>query len=436
MDHKIIKKTLDNGLEIITTPVKQTHLVAVGFYIRCGSRNESPNINGISHFLEHLMFKGTKNYPLEILHEKLDELGHVYNATTGQDYTNYYIYGDNDNVFKIIDLLSDIFLNPDFKETDVDKEREVIIEEIRMRSSPDGYDSRLQKMFYMKLFAGTSLVMPVAGPEKNIRMIKAADIWSYREKFYQPNNTAIIVSGGIDSSTVIDYIDKKLSGVKNTAPLTSRTHLEKDLIVINKFITQQDKPRVTFSVNMNENVVGIEFNFNLGDVFTQSEVELSIISRILTVGYNSRLKLLIGTKLNTAPMITSGYNHLNNVGVFFINCDVQPNLTHDVIKLIAEELKKIRNEGFSEEEIKKAKKGEETGMMMALQKPTNLMGYYGDEAMHDSDGSVMKDFETVKSFDATKANVMVKEIFKRKRLNMLLYGHILDENFEYIENLL
>ena len=158
---KVIQKILDNGLNIILIPQENTKLITMGFFVNAGSRNENENNSGVAHFLEHMMFKGTTNRTSTQMFTELDTMGAVYNAATGDQYTFYYIYGNSSDTKKMLDILLDIYINPKFEDKEINKEKKVIIEEMRMR-----YDASLMKLYsvlHKKFFKDTSLEREVIG---------------------------------------------------------------------------------------------------------------------------------------------------------------------------------------------------------------------------------------------------------------------------------
>src|SRR5439155_15146655 len=139
---KYTKKILDNGITIVLAPMKTTNIITAGFFLKVGAINETDQNNGIAHFLEHMMFKGTEHRTSTEIFRQLDVIGAEYNAATTMENTYYYIYGNSDDTKKILDVMLDIYINPVFNTSEINKEKKVIIEEMRMR-----YDRPTMKLY-------------------------------------------------------------------------------------------------------------------------------------------------------------------------------------------------------------------------------------------------------------------------------------------------
>ena len=209
---KYNRKVYPNGLRLITVPMKDTGTVTVMILVETGSKYETKDINGISHFLEHMCFKGTVKRPTayDIAHE-LDGLGAQSNAFTSQEYTGYYAKGDAKHTEKYFDIISDVYKNSTFPKEEIEKERGVIIEEINMyEDSPrrQVYDELL-KLVYGDQPAGWS----VLGPKENIRSITREDFIKYHKKHYTPGKTIIVVAGNIDNKKVDTLVKKEFGDI-------------------------------------------------------------------------------------------------------------------------------------------------------------------------------------------------------------------------------
>ena len=214
---KFSKKVLKNGLRIITIPMKDNPTVTVLVLVEAGSKYETKKINGISHFLEHMCFKGTTKRPKAAdISKELDSLGSQYNAFTAQEYTGYYAKSDARHFRQIFDIVSDIYLNSTFPETEMQKEKGVIIEEINMYE--DMPQRHVQDLFMKLLYGDQPAGWNVAGEKKNILKMKRDDFVSYHKKHYLPEATVLVVAGQITEQEVINEVNKifgkVLRGVK------------------------------------------------------------------------------------------------------------------------------------------------------------------------------------------------------------------------------
>ena len=209
---KALKKKLKNGLRVITVPMKENPTVTVLVLVGTGSDYETKRINGISHFLEHMCFKGTTKRPNgKMISHELDALGCQYNAFTDHEMTGYYAKGDAKNFNQIFDVISDIYLNSTFPEPEIEKEKGVIIEEINMYE--DMPHRHVQEMFEEVLYGDQPAGWNIAGPRENIRTMVRDDFVSYKKAHYVASSTVIIVAGSVTQKEVDAQVAKYFSGI-------------------------------------------------------------------------------------------------------------------------------------------------------------------------------------------------------------------------------
>jgi len=188
--NKAKKIVLENGLRIIFTPTKSL-AATVLFLVEAGSEYETKNINGLSHFLEHMCFKGTKNRPNPgTIARELDSLGAEYNAFTSQEYTGYWAKAQKEKINDLIDIVSDLYLNPIFDPNEINKERGVIIEEINMYE--DIPMRKVADLFLNLLYGDQPAGWDIAGTKEIIQKLKREDFIKYREKHYTPSKTIVV----------------------------------------------------------------------------------------------------------------------------------------------------------------------------------------------------------------------------------------------------
>src|SRR3989344_2332681 len=201
------KKVLHNGLRVIIVPMKDNPTVTVLVLVEAGSKYEGKKNNGISHFLEHMCFKGTSKRPKAInISKELDALGSHYNAFTAQEYTGYYAKSDAKHFNKIFDIVSDIYLNSTFPEIEMEKEKGVIIEEINMYE--DMPQRHVQDLIMKLLFGHQPAGWNVAGEKKNILNMRRDDFTSFKKKHYLPEASVIVVSGQVTEEEVMKEVNK------------------------------------------------------------------------------------------------------------------------------------------------------------------------------------------------------------------------------------
>ena len=210
----MVKKiVLKNGLRIILAPQKSSQAATALVLVEAGSEYETKNINGLSHFLEHLAFKGTVKRPQPgMIAAELDALGSEYNAFTSQEYTGYWAKAQNKKLPKILDIVSDLYLNPIFNPQEIEKERGVVIEEINMFE--DTPMRRVHDFFMELLYGDQPAGRDVGGRKEVIRRLQREDFLKYRTKHYVPQATTIVVSGNFDEGKTVRIIKTIFGGIK------------------------------------------------------------------------------------------------------------------------------------------------------------------------------------------------------------------------------
>ncbi len=341
---------LKNGITLVKVPVKGVKALTVMAMFPVGSRYETRKMSGSSHFVEHVMFKGTKKRPthLEITRE-LDAFGAEYNAFTSKDYTGYYIKTGEINMDKAFDWLSDIIFNSKFEKEEVEKEKGVIVEELRMYE--DNPLMAVDNLFERAMFGDCPLGWDVGGTPETVRGVTREELWAYYKEHYFPGNMVLVVAGNI-SQTKFNKAIKHFSAVdgsafvgKNSKDLKNRFEkfawsnavlpLEQRLVVSERKIDQAQV------------IIGFP-----GLHYTDKDrYALTVLLNILGGGMSSRLFVEVREKQGLAYMINAGASAFRDVGVATIQAGLDPSRLGAAIKVIKSELEKIKKETVSAKEL-------------------------------------------------------------------------------------
>ena len=441
---KFIKKILDNGITIILVPMKSTNIITTGFFIKIGSTNETDETSGIAHYLEHLMFRGTANRPENEIFRQLDMIGAEYNATTTMENTYYYLYGNSADTKKILDITLDIYVNPSLDTKAINKERKVIIEEMRMRS--DMPYMKLYAAMHAKMFASTPLEREIIGTEENILGFKRQDFVKFRTENYRPDNTVFVVTGNFNPGIIYKMIHKALKSLKNPLDTESGTETESgaetsmDLPKTNKEIihanmAKQTKPFVYLKQNNLIKQAYVLIAFPLFSMYEKYYREIDLLSHILTSGLSSRLFMALRTKKGITYTSTSHPFIYTEAGVFMIKATMHPDEFIIGLKIILSELRKLKRNPVDKAELKKVKNIMTNETLFALTKPIDYLTYFGlnflenREFKPDVEYGIAK-LRKVKAIDIQK---IAEEIFVRSKLNIYLYGNITETDFDFIK---
>lgn len=418
--------TLKNGLKFLHIP-KKSNIISIGFVVKVGSRDEDPTLNGISHFLEHMLFKKTKNRTTNNLLKELDSFGAYYNAATTYEYTAFEIHGNNKDFTKLFNILIDMYLNPKFPKKDLEIERGVINEEYNMGLG-DIEDIIFDNLFYM-IFGDTGLGRPIIGTYENINSFSRNDLIGYKKIFYNLLNTIFVVVGDINQSTISDILTKNIKGNDTSNFINIRDN----------FIVKQEIPRLRITHTESLGQIYILFGFRF-DGYIQKNRNLlneKLISHILTSGSSSRLWDLLRTKLGVAYYCTSNIYSYEDNSIFMIRSAVDENRAEEAIEKILETLYQVRRGLIKSNEIKRAKRVYCNHNEMTMNNPSDLFDYYSSNVIRDFDiVSPMNICSKISNIKTSSIISTCKNLFRRDNLNLVIMGKIKGKQKKKIIDLL
>ena len=409
------KTTLKNGLRIITVPMKDNATVTVMSLVEAGSNYETKDKNGISHFLEHMCFKGTEKRPSSsMINIELDSLGSQSNAFTGNEYTGYWAKAHHSKTEKILDIISDIYLNSEFPEGELEKEKGVIIEEINMYE--DLPRMKVGEIFEELLYGDQPAGRPVIGPKENIKKMTREDFVKYHKDHYVAKATTVVVAGKINEKKVIAQISKLFANVSNGKKGK-----------IEKVTEEQKKPKAKIFFKETDQTHLI-IGFRAFDRYDKRNTALSLLSTILGGGMSSRLFQKMREELGICYYVRSGKNTYTTHGNFAISAGVSNARVKEAIGGIVEEVRKIADELIPENEIRKAKDYLIGTMFLGLESSDSLADFYGfQELLHDkkiqTPDDIVKKVEKITASDIRK---VAKEVLKNENFNLAMVGPFKD----------
>jgi predicted Zn-dependent peptidase len=404
------KITLKNGLRIITVPSKNTQAVTVLVLVATGSKYERKEENGISHFLEHMYFKGTKKRPssLEIA-ETLDKVGGIYNAFTSQEYTGYFAKVSKEHFELALDWVSDIFLNSILPEKEVEKERGVIIEEIRMRK--DHPMEHVQSLWQKLLYGDQPMGWDVAGEVETVSKIKREDLICYREEQYFAQNTIVCLAGNFNEKAGIEKVKKYFAKIK-----TGKGR-EKP-----KVIEKQKEPEILFE-KRDTDQTHICLGVRGVNIFDKRRYTQEILAQILGGMMSSRLFERIRTKLGIAYYIDTESFSDPDTGYLVTRAGLSNEKLEKGILEILKEYRKIKREGVTKSELKKAKDYLKGKMNILLESSDAKASFFATQEILEKRILTPKEiFKKVDKVSQSDVLNLAREIFRPERLNLALIG--------------
>ena len=395
------------SLRVITVPREGTRAAAVLVLVKTGSKYEEKRDSGISHFLEHMLFKGTekRTTPLAVA-EELDKVGGAFNAFTAEDYTGYYAKVNGKSLDLAIDWVSDIYQNSLLPEKEVEKEKGVIKEEINMRyDDPISFcDLLFQKLLYGDQPAGWD----IAGTKESVSAITRKDLLEYMQSQYTEENTVVVVSGNIDSG-VEERVRSSfsLSGTpKDCLPVKE----EQSGVGFSFYEKKTDQTHICLGVRA----------FNM---LNEKRHTQKIIATILGGMMSSRLFTRIREEMGAAYYVSTHLDDNPHTGVILTRTGVDSNRAQLVVDAIMEEYKKISEERVSDAELQKAKDYIKGKTALSLEPSDALAYFYGMQELLQ--GKVLELEEVFSLIDQVTADDILavsREIFVPSKVNLAILG--------------
>lgn len=405
------KKTLKNGLRIITVPVKGNQTATVVAYAEVGSNYETQKTNGISHFLEHMLFKGTENRTLHEITEELDGIGAINNAFTGDEYTGYWAKAHHKHLDKLIDVISDVYINSTIPKEEIEKERGVIIEEINMYE--DLPRRRVQEHLEELMYKGQPAGRSIAGPKNNIRAFKRNDFLNHKKKHYTTGNTIVVVAGKIDEKKVQKLVTEKFKKLPKGKQIRKV-----------KIVDRQKEPLVKIAkkdTDQTHFVIGFR-GYSAKD---KKSIATELLSVILGKGMSSRLFKKMRDELGICYYVSADNDASTGHGSFRISAGVSAKRFEEAVSTIIDILKDIKEKKVSEKELKKAKEYLIGSLALSVESSDSWAQFYASQEIIEGR---MKDFKEIskeiRSVTADDVQKVAKDIFVKDKANLAAIGRV------------
>lgn len=403
---------LANGVRLIHVPIPTLESATFTIWYGVGSRYEQDKLAGISHFLEHMAFKGGKKYPsARAVSEALDAIGAENNASTSQEYTNYYVRASVASLPNAVDVLADVLLAPSLDEAEIEKERGVIIEEINMyEDDPKDYVN----LVYGNLIFPGPLGRDIAGSRDTVRKIKKQDFVDFRKAYYKAENIVITVSGGIKYRQAYELAEKYFGRIKKSGYQNVYQHFKED----------QKGPQVVLKTRKTEQanlIVGFPGNKH-GEPTRYAE---GLMGVILGSGMSSRLFREVREKRGLAYSVYAGSSHYQDTGEFSAYAGVPVGKAAEAVKVILEEFYKFlgARHGLSQKELAKAKEFFKGHMALSMESTKWINYFFGSEEVKGGELKTPEQvFDAIDRVTIDEILAVAKEIFRPEKANLAVVG--------------
>jgi predicted Zn-dependent peptidase len=403
------KTVLPNGLKVITERVSSVRSVSLGIFVGCGSNLELPEEAGISHLIEHMNFKGTPSRTAFQIAEEIDAIGGKINAYTSKEYTCFYTITLDKHVQIAISVLSDLFLNSLYAPTELELERGVVLEEIKM--SEDAPDEHIHEVFMQTIMAGHPLGENILGTEKSVAALKRKDILSYRERFYTPDNIIICATGNLWHWSMVSKIEKAFKHLEGKArfPKVTSPKINRGIKVV---------PRKTEQVHF---CIGTKSSSQLDP----DRYAFVLLDNILGGSMSSRLFQEIREKRGLAYSVYSSVAPFKNCGVFYIYVGCNKEHVEESLDVILNEFRNILKEGITKAELKRAKEFVKGSLVLGLESTSSRMSWIARaEYYYGGPLTIAEVFEEIDKITVDTIIEVANKYITEKTLALALLGDI------------
>ena len=401
---------LGNGLRLILVPQASSFAASVLILVEAGSEYETKRTNGISHFLEHMTFKGTTKRPRPgTIAEELTALGAQHNAFTSEEFTGYWAKSDARKLPRVLDIISDLYLNPILAPEEIEKEKGVIVEEINMYE--DTPTQKVHDIFSALLYGDQPAGWDVTGTKENVRRFTREDLVRYREGRYSASGTVVVVSGKMNEKAVIAAVKSSFGGLPRRRIVSKGPTRE-----------HQTKPQalVKFKASDQGHLV---LGFRAFDLFDKRKHALRVLADILGGSMSSRLFKKVRDELGAAYYIGAGTDLSLDHGVFAVSAGVDHAKIETVIKAVLEECRKLTRDLVPEAELRRSKDHMIGNVLLGLETADELASFYGTQEILQKTLLPPDELvDRIKKTTAEEVRAVARSVFKNEGLNLAVIG--------------
>lgn len=401
------KYQLPNGISVITERIPHFKSASIGVWIRAGSVNESREINGVSHLLEHLFFKGTKTRTARQIGAALEGMGGTANAFTSREYTCIYARTLDSHVDTAVELLADLLLNSTFR--DLEKEKAVVAEEIQ--SYIDTPDEHVHDMLCSTMWRRHSLGFPITGSRRGVSGLSRRDVKDYYRRWYVPSNVIVSIAGGFDYDTTRALIEKHFSGLEGAG---------------NRYC--YEPPKVGASNQIHHRQIGqVHLCVGLPSVSAADDrrYPVNLLANILGGSSISRLYLRVREDAGLAYQINSFLSSFEGAGMLGVYAAVGPRQTQKALDIILEEMALLKKKKVPQKELQTAKEQLKGSIVLSLESTSGRMMRLARSLLAlGRVESLRKIMSKIDAVTADEIKELARELFREEALNIVTLGPI------------
>ena len=425
---KHYRDTLANGLTVVTVEMPHIHTMEVSMFVRAGLRYENPRNNGISHFLEHMMFRGNKKYPDSIaLNMEFENIGRDLRASTLGEYTQYGFSPHVSQLEKGLELFSEFFSSPTFPE--IELERGIILEEYFEELNEEGVNVDINNQACKLLYPDTPMAWPTIGTEETIKSIKTEMLRDYFNRHYVPGNMVLAFAGPIEHANVFKLAKNYFSSLENGVEPFPKNHF------LGSISEHQEKPGLHFQED-SDSQIELQISFRSYSYNHPDFLVLALISRVFDDGFTSRLQRVLREERGLVYSVECRATSMSDLGTIDFDVAMRHEKVMEVTDLLLKEIRKFVKEGPTENELAHIKKRYFFELDSELDDPYRQVVRYAFPHLYSREMSLEEERILIESITVKKMQEVANKVFDSKRLNLILVGPYTSKLKSQLEDLI
>ena len=403
------KFILDNGMTVLITEVPDSTTAGLYAFVRAGAATEGKYLGtGVSHFLEHMLFKGTDKRPVGAIGQEVKALGGSTNASTGYDYTFYYIELPKENYLQALDILADMLMHSKFDPKETESEREVVISEMRMHN--DSPDRKVEEWVLNTAYTRHPYRHPVIGYETLFKQLTRDDIWDYYQQFYAPNNIVFSIAGDLNTPETLEHIKTAFKDFK-PKPYISRNLPKEPRQIAGRYFEGQYPTDMT----------RLRLEYQGMSILDEDLFALDVLAMVLGRGRSSRLYQELYEKKRLVYSVHAGNDTPMDQGLFEVGCALDDKNIPEVIKTVKEQIQLIKTKGVREDELEKAKRQVYAEFIFDHQRPAHLAYQAASDEVVTGDHQFSKNYvQGIRSVTGADIQRVIPKYFADEHLTTVI----------------
>jgi len=410
------KTTLDNGVRIVTESMPEFRSATIGIWADVGSSAESAERRGVSHLVEHMLFKGTQKRSARRIAEEMDGVGGNLNAFTDKETTCYYAKVMDQHIPLAVDVLTDMFLHSRFEPEELSKEQKVVLEEIKMYD--DSPDEMIHDLFIQTMWHGSNLGAPTIGFADTVTSIRSDDLRDHMRRHYAPNSVVIAAAGNVEHDNVAEQFARALDGFAGSCALPVSEH-------------PQTTPATLFRHKESEQAYVVLGTRGLS-VRDERRYVLSVLDTLLGGGMSSRLFQEIREKRGLVYTVYSFQAAYREAGLFAVYAGTSPENVRECVSVIGDQFARLRTERVSEDELRLAKEHIKGSLTLSLESTSSRMIRLGRSEFSLGRHLTTEEVEQkVEAVTPEEVQILAQELLDEPNLGLCVLGPVDEASVEW-----